>query len=190
MEPGGEILVPCAQYQVDQRGLTMEQKTPKAQFDNHKVIPFGCLVDYLPKPAVVLAMPKFEARACQGIFVGYYLQPGGEWKGYYLVFPLGSFDEYNYGEPRRLTELHPVRTMEAKLTQLTSFPMKPKYDLVKRTLLLTIIRPAEFYQHGDAVDVPGETTTDAATEEGVPAGIDEGNLPRHWGCSGFRGVSF
>ena len=89
-------------------------------------------------------MPKFEARACQGIFVGYYLQPGGEWKGEYLVFPLGSFDEYNYEEPRRFTELHPVRTMEAKLTELISFPMKPKYDLVKRTLPLTIIRPAEF----------------------------------------------
>ena len=101
-------------------------------------------------------MPKFEARACQGIFVGYYLQPGSEWKGEYLVFPLGLFDEYNYEEPRRLTELHPVRTMEAKLTELISFPMKPKYDLVKRTLPLTIIRPAEFYQHGDTVDVSGE----------------------------------
>ena len=52
----------------------------KGQFDKRKVIPFGCLVDYLPKPEVVRAMPKFEARACQGIFVGYYLQPGGECK--------------------------------------------------------------------------------------------------------------
>ena len=43
-------------------------------------------------------MPKFEARACQGIFVGYYWQPGGEWKGAYLVFPLGIFDDYNYEE--------------------------------------------------------------------------------------------
>ena len=86
-------------------------------------------------------MPKFEARACQGIFVGYYLQPGGKWKGEYLVFPLGLFDEYNYEEPRRLTELHPARTMEAKVTELISFPMKPKYDLVKRTLPLTVIRP-------------------------------------------------
>ena len=90
-------------------------------------------------------MPKFEAPACQGIFVGYYLQPGDEWKGEYLVFRLGMFDEYNYEEPRRLTELHPLHTMEAKLTELISFPMKPKYDLVKRTLPLTIIRPAEFY---------------------------------------------
>ena len=61
----------------------------KRHFDKHKVIPFGCVVDYLPKPEVVRAMPKFEARACQGIFVGYYLQPGGEWKGEYLVFPSG-----------------------------------------------------------------------------------------------------
>ena len=68
--------------------------------------------------------------------------------------------------------------MEAKLTELISFPMKPKYDLVKRTLPLTIIRPAEFYQHGDAVDVSGETTTtDVAIEDGVPAGIDKEDPP-------------
>ena len=40
------------------------------------------------------------------------------------------FDDYNYEEPRRLTELHRVRAMEAKLTELISFPMKHKYDPV------------------------------------------------------------
>ena len=68
----------------------------KGNFDEKKVIPFGCIVDDLPKPEVVRAIPKFEARACQGIFVGYHLQPGGEWKGEYLVFRLGLFDDYNY----------------------------------------------------------------------------------------------
>ena len=50
----------------------------KGNFDKKKVIPFGCVVDYLPKPEVSRAMPKFDGRACQGVFVGYYLQPGGE----------------------------------------------------------------------------------------------------------------
>ena len=67
--------------------------------------------------------------------------------------------------------------MEAKLTELTSFPMKLKYELVKRTLPLTIIRPAEFYDHGNAVDVSGETPTDVAIEDGVPAGIDKEDPP-------------
>ena len=30
-------------------------------------LPFGCLVDFLPKPDSVKAMPKFEPRANQGI---------------------------------------------------------------------------------------------------------------------------
>ena len=42
--------------------------------------------------------------------------------------------------------------MEAKLTELITFPMKAKYDLVKRTLPLTIIRPAESFVRGDAED--------------------------------------
>ena len=41
--------------------------------------------------------------------------------------------------------------MEAKLSELISSPMQPKHDLVKRTLPLTIIRPAEFYERGDDV---------------------------------------
>ena len=80
----------------------------------------------LPKPEVSRAMPKFDGRACQGIFVGYYLQPGGKWKGEYLAFPMGLLDDYNDEEPRKLTELHPARTMEAKLVGTMSFPMKVK----------------------------------------------------------------
>ena len=42
----------------------------KGHFDRKKVIPLRCLVDYLPKPEVLKAQPKFEPRACQGIFMG------------------------------------------------------------------------------------------------------------------------
>ena len=45
------------------------------------LIPFGTTVDFLPKPEVVKAMPKFEPRANVGILVGYNLQPGAQWKG-------------------------------------------------------------------------------------------------------------
>ena len=42
----------------------------KGQFAG-PLIPFGCLVDYLPKPETVKQLPKFEPRGHQGIFVGY-----------------------------------------------------------------------------------------------------------------------
>ena len=67
--------------------------------------------------------------------------------------------------------------------------MKPKYDLVKRTLPLTIIRPAEFYQHGDAVGASEGTTTDVAMKDGIPAGIDEADPPDTGGAAGSGGGS-
>ena len=39
-------------------------------------LPFGCRVEYLPRPEEVKALPKFETRAQVGIVLGYYLQPG------------------------------------------------------------------------------------------------------------------
>ena len=94
----------------------------KGQFDLKKVIPFGTVIDYLPKPEVLRAMPQFEPRGCQGIFMGYYLQPGGEWKGEYLVFLMGLFDDYNFAEPRKLTKLHLVRTMEGETCRAHHIP--------------------------------------------------------------------
>ena len=50
-------------------------------------LPFGCRVNFLPKPNAARAMPKFEPRGCSGILVGYRLQPGGKWARDYQVFP-------------------------------------------------------------------------------------------------------
>ena len=36
----------------------------KGNFDKKKLILVGCIVDYLPKPEVSRAMPKFKGRAC------------------------------------------------------------------------------------------------------------------------------
>ena len=74
-----------------------------------------------------------------------------------------------------------------------SFPMKVKYDLVKRTLPLTI-RPAESFVPGDAMDVPDHTvitTADqnpTADERGVPYGIDEEDPPNTGGVAGSGGL--
>ncbi len=88
------------------------------------LIPFGCSVDYLPKPETVKKLPKFEPRGHQGIFLGYYLQPGGQWKHEFLIFPLERFIDYEYARPRKMTELRPRRTMEAKLNGPVAFPSR------------------------------------------------------------------
>ena len=54
-------------------------------------LPFGCRVEYLPRPEEVKALPKFEPRAQVGIVVGYYLQPGAIWKGEFMIVPLEWF---------------------------------------------------------------------------------------------------
>ena len=58
------------------------------------MIPFGYLVDFLPRPGAVWAMPKFEDRANQGILVVYRLPPSGRWARDYVVFPKPYFDDY------------------------------------------------------------------------------------------------
>ena len=78
-------------------------------------MPFGCLVEFLPKPDAVQAMPKFEPRANQGILLGYRLQPGGRWAKDYQVFPMSYFADYDYSRPRNLVELLPITTQEVKL---------------------------------------------------------------------------
>jgi hypothetical protein len=154
------------------------------------LIPFGCLVDYLPKPEQVKLLPKFEPRGQQGIFMGYYLQPGGQWKHELLVFPLSRFTDYDFTRPRKLTELRPRRTMEAKLNGPVTFPMKEKYDIMKRTLPLTILRAASFYEDGaadgsEAPDVVREagkvddaapnTTLTLKPDSNAPLGTDTGS---------------
>ncbi len=119
-------------------------------------------MDYLPKPETVKQLPKFEPRGHQGIFMGYYLQPGGQWKHEFMIFPLARFVDYDYARPRNLTELRPRRTQEAKLNGPLVFPLKEKYDIMKRTLPLTILRDASVYEHGgdDAGAAPGEPDAD------------------------------
>ena len=99
-----------------------------------KLIPFGCLVDFLPRPDTVRAMPKFEPRACQGILVGYRLHPGGTWAKDYHAFPLSYFTDYDFNHPRQWHELFPITTQEVKLSREFTVPLKARYEARKRLL--------------------------------------------------------
>ena len=91
-------------------------------------MPFGCLVNFLPRPDVVQTMTTFRGRSNQGILVGYRLQPGGRWARDYLVFPFSQFHDYDLNTPRSLHDFVPVITQEAKVTGGITFALGPCYD--------------------------------------------------------------
>eukprot|EP00971_Amphidinium_carterae_P034284 674925-Amphidinium_carterae.1 len=45
-----------------------------------ELIPFGALLDFIQQPAKETKQIKYAPRTITGIFLGYYLQPGGKWK--------------------------------------------------------------------------------------------------------------
>ena len=132
----------------------------KGQFQG-PLIPFGSTVDFLPRAETVRALPKFEPRAMVGLFAGYYLQPGGQWKKEMLIFPKDRFDDHDFETPRRLNNLIPARIREVKVTDpIPQFMMKEGYDRARRTLApKTIITIRK--------DCP--TTEEMLSEDYVPA---------------------
>ena len=122
------------------------------------ILPFGCYIDFYPTPgrmnrrkilfrprarrAVETPMvpydsrlnqegktPKFEAKAMPGVFLGYHLEPGGKWKGDYIVANLQDF---------RAAKTKPavlrVRKLFFSRNYGCVFPLKPLYDLKRRTI--------------------------------------------------------
>ena len=84
------------------------------------------------KKATVL--PKFGPKAIPGVFLGYFLQPGGRHRGDYLVASLKDFQDMDLST----TGGNHVRVHHIKDVQLTtadvSFPLKDRYDNVNRAL--------------------------------------------------------
>eukprot|EP00972_Heterocapsa_arctica_P043679 6448494-Heterocapsa_arctica.AAC.1 len=56
------------------------------------MIPFGALIHYRPPKPMLDALPKFAPRSCHGIFLGWYMRPGMDFKGDYLVLPMDDLD--------------------------------------------------------------------------------------------------
>ncbi len=48
--------------------------------------PFGALVDFMPQPDV--RVESMGPKTLPGVFIGYHVNPGGEWSGDYLVADL------------------------------------------------------------------------------------------------------
>jgi len=105
-----------------------------------KLLPFGSLVTFLPRPEALKRQPKFENKGRRGILVGYRLHNGGKWTKDYLVFPLTYFDDYDYHRPRNMLELAPILTQEVEQTMPAGvsgyvFPLKQRYDAFRNAPL-------------------------------------------------------
>jgi len=62
------------------------------------LIPFGCLVTYLPK-SPNMELSKFESRARTGVFIGYHLQDGCKYRNEMLVSDLLRFADKDSPNP-------------------------------------------------------------------------------------------
>ncbi len=51
--------------------------------------PFGALVDFMSQPDV--RVESMGPKTLPGVFIGYHVNPGGEWSGDYLVADLAYF---------------------------------------------------------------------------------------------------
>jgi hypothetical protein len=88
------------------------------------LIPFGAAVEFKTSP-IRDGPGKFAPKATPGVFVGYYMQPGGQWKGDYLVARLEDFASSSGSLPRPV----PVqRVKEVIQMQEITFPLKARYD--------------------------------------------------------------
>ncbi len=97
-----------------------------------KRIPFGARVTYLPegsKPA------KFDRRMQDGIFAGWDLQPGGKWRGYYLVIPWSYLLDLDYSVTY---PINPIRTVQTQVVELpdsgVEFPLVGPRDRARLAL--------------------------------------------------------
>ena len=86
------------------------------------MIPFGALVHYRPPKPVLDTLPKFAPRSCHGIFLGWYMRPGMEFKGDYLVLPMSGLDAEAGQIP-----IHRIK--EVRMAHPVSFPLQKLEDV-------------------------------------------------------------
>ena len=86
-------------------------------------LPLGCLVDFKPTPTAAKATLKFEPKAVPGIFLGYYLSPGGKWPGDYLVASLEAVEDFRKESTGSL-RVHRIKEVVVEKGASYNFPSK------------------------------------------------------------------
>ncbi len=82
--------------------------------------PFGALVDFMPQPDV--RVESMGPKTLPGVFIGYHVNPGGEWSGDYLVADLAYFRE-NPDVVRSKVKIHRIKEAVPILDGKFVFPV-------------------------------------------------------------------
>ena len=88
-------------------------------------IPFGSLIDFKIPKTPSIKIDKFGKPTAPGLFLGYYLAHGGQWKGDYLVTPITEFTEDN--KSGRVI-VYRVKEVIVDKSSPVAFPMKEVTD--------------------------------------------------------------
>ena len=82
--------------------------------------PFGALVDFMPQPDT--RVESMGPKTLPGVFIGYHVNPGGEWSGDYLVADLAYF-RANPDVPRSKVIIHRIKEAVPILDGKFVFPV-------------------------------------------------------------------
>lgn len=125
------------------KNAMLDINNESAYYDTHgehfpgKLIPFGCLVYYVPSPTRD-GRHKMENRLCTGVFMGYRTAPGCKWNGDYLVADLNDFSGLSLAarsEPGIYKHIVPHITKTVKWTPSSiSFPLFERFLQHNETL--------------------------------------------------------
>ena len=127
--------------------------------------PFGCLIDFKPSPVRGKnATAKFAPKSVPGVFLGWFILPGGIFHGDYLVVALDEFREID-GKPPAVT-IQRVKEIYRDPVAPITFPLKKHHDKRRRELpdIDTIVDGPE--------PAPEDVPPPKMVEEGEDSGDD------------------
>ena len=85
---------------------------------------------------------KFSPRAIEGVFLGYHLSSGGQWKGDYYVAKLSDFKNVDLSRENRRIRVSTQRTSEVSMILtdgVFTFPLKRAYDAYNREIAPPVV---------------------------------------------------
>ena len=125
-----------------------------------KLLPFGCKVTYRPSERTG---PKFAPRSENGLFAGWHLQPGGTFKGDYLVIP---YEALVRTDPQRKLVIRRVKEVDMSVGPLI-YPLRQVRDVQIDSDLL---KAAEGLEETEPVVEGDEEQPTEAVEDELPKG--------------------
>eukprot|EP00971_Amphidinium_carterae_P308079 6122845-Amphidinium_carterae.1 len=87
-----------------------------------ELIPFGAMLDFIQQPSKDNKQIKYAPRTVTGIFLSYFLQHGGKWKGDYLCIALTDLRDGN------VTAVQRVMTITPPPNKVHRFPLAEERD--------------------------------------------------------------